>query len=81
MTKISLVANDQLLVVAAKPTVSSGDQNADILHVNFSAEWNAFPGKSAVFFTSLSTEPYERVLVTYFICLSNVRSFWYCSFY
>lgn len=61
MTKISLVATDQLLSVALQPKVASGDQNSVELHVDFDSEWDGY-GKSAVFFTSDDDTVYEMVL-------------------
>ena len=62
MTTIGLVANDQSLVINAKPKLSSGDQNTVKVHVDFSDDWNGF-GKSAVFFTERDRDIiYEKVL-------------------
>ncbi len=51
MTTISLIATDQLLAVALKPKIASGDQNSVELHVDFDSMWDGY-GKSAVFYTS-----------------------------
>lgn len=62
MTTISLIANDQLLLIGLKPTVASDNVNTVKLHVDFSEEWDGF-AKSAVFFHSTDTETiYEMIL-------------------
>lgn len=61
MTRISLVATDQLLSVALQPKVASGDQNSVELHVDFDSEWDGY-GKSAVFFTSDNDTVFESPL-------------------
>ena len=62
MTIISLVAIDQALSVALKPTLASGDQNSVTLHVDFDTAWDGYD-KSAVFFTEADKETvYEKML-------------------
>ena len=62
MTKISLVATDQLLTIALQPKIASGDQNSVTLHIEFDEEWSGC-GRSAVFFTSEDSTVYEIPLV------------------
>ena len=61
MTTISLVATDQLLSVAIRPKVASGDQNSVKLHVDFDSKWDNY-AKSAVFYTEDNGTIYEMVL-------------------
>lgn len=61
MTRISLVATDQLLSVALQPKVASGDQNSVELHVDFDSEWDGY-GRSAVFYTSDNDTVFESPL-------------------
>ena len=58
MTKIRLVANDQLLSVSLNPVLASGDQNTVKLHVDFSEEWDAL-ALSAIFYTDKIATVYE----------------------
>ena len=62
MTKIYLVANDQLLSASSSPTIASGDVNSVITHIDFSEEWEGY-GSSAVFFVDGKSEIYEIPLV------------------
>ena len=64
MTTISIIANDQALIMAQSPKIASGDQNSVKLHVEFSDEWNNY-AKSAVFFTSNNPKIiYEKIMTS-----------------
>ena len=64
MTTISIIANDQELIMAQNPKIASGDQNSVKLHVEFSDEWNNY-AKSAVFFTSNNPKIiYEKIMTS-----------------
>lgn len=62
MTIIRLMATDQRLTVTEKPVIASGDINSDVLHVDFSAEWDGY-SRTAVFFTEANKKAvFEMVL-------------------
>lgn len=61
MTIINLVATDQVLTVAQKPVIASGDQNTVQLQVESDAHWIDY-GLSAVFFTDADPTVYEAIL-------------------
>lgn len=61
MTTINLTTLDQMLVVAMKPKIASGDQNSVLLHVDFDAEWDGY-AKSGVFFTEKNKTVYEMIM-------------------
>jgi hypothetical protein len=64
MTTISLVTTDQLLAVAMKPKVASGDVESTRLHVDFDSHWEPYGNRTAVFFTSYSNAVYEVMLAS-----------------
>ena len=68
MTRIELVANDQLLQVTVSPKISSGEVNTVGIHVDFSDEWNNF-GKNAVFYTSYNSRDIYEIVMTNDECI------------
>lgn len=61
MTKINLIASDQLLSLSTNPILASGDRKTDTLHIDFSEEWAGLT-LSAVFFTDKDATVYEVLL-------------------
>lgn len=63
MTRINLSLTDQLLTITEQPKVAAGDQNSVTLTVEFSAEWDDFITRKAVFYTSNNATVYGVILV------------------
>lgn len=65
MTTIYLLTQGQQLINASKVVVASGDVDSVQLHVEFdSAEWKAYPTRSATFYTSNDSTVHEKLLVS-----------------
>lgn len=64
MTTINLLTQGQQLINASKVVIASGDVDSVQLHVEFdSVEWNAYPTRSATFYTSNDATVYEKLLL------------------
>ena len=61
MTTIYVKAADQTLTGTRMPTVACNNRNSVKLHAEFDSSWDGY-AKSAVFFTSKDSTPYEAVL-------------------
>lgn len=68
MTTIQITTIDQELSAAIFPKIVPNNYNSVRLLVNFDDSWDGY-GKSAVFFTSKNSTPYEKVLSVDNICI------------
>lgn len=68
MTTIRARATDQVLAATITPRIASGNQNTVRFEVEFDASWDTY-AKSAVFFTSEDSTPYEKPLAVGGTCV------------